>query len=136
MWSTSRESTATGHCDCCNPTICAQTASAGTNNSIPRGNGNASRDALPPPLATDQWGAMLLLWEVMSSLGANRPPCYWSRLPSHVPNIRVIPGNVIMSVTVIVYDQRWCFTQKREVSARGEAAGRKRGRKLPSQPIP
>lgn len=69
------------------------------------------RDALPPPPATDQWGAMLLLWEVMSSLGASRPPCYWSRMPSHVPNIRVIPGNVIMSVTVIVYDQSWCFTQ-------------------------
>ncbi|CAN6350718.1 unnamed protein product [Urochloa humidicola] len=33
------------------------------------------REALPPAPATE-WGATLLLWEVMSSLGASQKPCY------------------------------------------------------------
>ncbi|CAL4935654.1 unnamed protein product [Urochloa decumbens] len=65
------------------------------------------RVALPPPPATE-WGATLLLWEVMSSLGASQGPCYCiysSDRPSHDPDIHVV------NVVVDVYDQRWRFTQ-------------------------
>lgn len=42
---------------------------------------------MPPPVATE-WGAMLLLWEVMISLRANRTSCYcysnmWRLLADH-----------------------------------------------------
>ncbi|CAL4908660.1 unnamed protein product [Urochloa decumbens] len=63
------------------------------------------REALPPAPATE-WGATLLLWEVMSSLGADRKPCY-----------SVMDGSP-------------------EISAGGKAEGGGRSCRLPPQSIP
>lgn len=49
---------------------------------------------------------MLLLWEVMSSLGANQTPCYIMRgEPSRDQDIHSV------DLIVNVYDQGWRFTQ-------------------------
>ncbi|CAM0153254.1 unnamed protein product [Urochloa decumbens] len=76
------------------------------------------REALPPPEATE-WGATLLLWEVMSSLGASRPPCYCSTRQSSQE-----PSNIhVITLNVIVYDRRWSFTQSgRSVQEAKQAA--------------
>jgi hypothetical protein len=68
-------------------------------------------DALPPPPATE-WGATLLLWEVLGSLGANRVPMptYCGRSgTSSQDDPNTYEHEVILSVHV--YYQTWCFTK-------------------------
>jgi len=63
------------------------------------------RDTMPPPPATE-WGATLLLWEVMGCLGASRTPCYYTGSESQDP------GTHAVGLSLIVYDQGWSFTQR------------------------
>ncbi|CAD6219266.1 unnamed protein product [Miscanthus lutarioriparius] len=66
-------------------------------------------DALPPPPATE-WGATLLLWEVLGSLGANRVPTYCGRSgTSSQDDPNTYEYEVILSVHV--YYQTWRFTK-------------------------